>query len=58
MKERKMDGAWAYIAERRGAYTIYVGKPEANKLLDRTGRSWEDKIRLFRKWDCEMRPDG
>ena len=53
-----MDGAWAYIAERRGAYTIYVGKPEANKLLDRTGRSWEDKIRLFRKWDCEMRPDG
>ena len=53
-----MDRAWSCIEERRGAYRIFVGKPEANKQLDRTGRSWEDnKTQLFRKWDGEMGRD-
>lgn len=58
MKKHKMDGAWAYIAERRGAYRIFVGKPEANKPLGRMGRCLEDnKTGFFRKWDGEMGPD-
>jgi hypothetical protein len=58
MKKYKMEGAWAYIAERRGAYRLSVGKPEPNRPLGRTGRRWEDnKTRLFRKWDGEMGPD-
>jgi hypothetical protein len=37
MKKHKMDGAWAYIAERRGAYRIFVCKPEVNEPLDKNG---------------------
>jgi hypothetical protein len=60
MKKNKVDGAWAYIyiADRRGAYRIFVGKPEANRPLGRTGCRWEDnKTRLFRKWNGEMGPN-
>jgi hypothetical protein len=32
-----MDGAWAYIAERRGACRIFVGIPEVNEPLDKNG---------------------
>jgi len=39
MEKYKVDGAWAYLAERRGAYRIFMGKSEANKPLVRTGRS-------------------
>jgi len=43
MGKCKVDTAWAYLAERRGAYRIFVGKSEASKPLVRTGRSWDDK---------------
>jgi hypothetical protein len=30
----------------RNAYSIFVGKPEGNKLLGRPRRRWEDNIRM------------
>jgi hypothetical protein len=34
------------MAERRGAYRILVGKPEARRPLERPRRSWVDNIKM------------
>ena len=33
--------------ERRGVYRVFVGKPEGKRLLGRTGRRWEDNIKMY-----------
>ena len=41
-------------AERRGAYRIWVGKPERKRSLGRPGGRWEDNIKMDLKatqWD-------
>jgi hypothetical protein len=48
IKSRRM--GWAgYVArmgEKRGAYRILVGKPEARRPLGRPRRRWEDNIKV------------
>jgi hypothetical protein len=34
------------MGEKRNAYRIFVGKPEGKKSLGRTGRMWEDNIKM------------
>jgi hypothetical protein len=34
------------MREKRGAYRILVGKPEGKRPLGRTGRRWEDNIKM------------
>jgi len=39
-------GHLARIGERKGEYRGLVGKPEGNRQLGRTGRRWEDNIKM------------
>jgi hypothetical protein len=41
-----MGGACSAYGERRGLYTVLVGKPEGNRPLGRTRRRWEDNIKV------------
>jgi hypothetical protein len=42
------------MGERRGAYRVLVGKPEARIPLGRTRRRWEDNIKMdLREVDWE-----
>jgi len=34
------------MEELRNSYRIVVGRPEGRRWLQRTGRRWEDKIRM------------
>jgi hypothetical protein len=34
------------IGERKGVYSVLVGKPEGKRLLGRTGCRWEDNIKM------------
>ena len=47
MQEIKSEtGLVARVGERRGAYTVLVGKPEGNRPLERPRRGWEDNIEM------------
>ena len=40
------------MGERRGVYSVLVGKFEGKKPLGRPRRRWEEILRwIFRKWD-------
>ena len=39
-----MEGHVARVGERRGVYTVLVGKPEGKRPLRRTMHRWEDNI--------------
>jgi hypothetical protein len=39
-------GHVARMGERRGAYRALVGKPEGRRPLGRSGRRWEDNIKM------------
>ena len=41
-----MGGACSSYGERRGVYSVLVGKPEGKKPLGRTRRRWEDNIKM------------
>jgi len=47
-KWRRMGWAWhvAHMGERRGIYSILVGKPEGKRPLGRTRHRWEDNIKM------------
>jgi len=36
----------ARVGERRGVYSVLVGKPEGKRPLGRTRRRWEDNIKM------------
>ena len=48
IKSRRMKwvGHVARMMEERGVYRILVGKPEGKRPLGRTGRRWEDNIKM------------
>jgi hypothetical protein len=53
MKSRRVRwaGHVARMGERRGAYTVLVGKPEGSRQLGRPRRRWEDTIKMdLGKW--------
>jgi hypothetical protein len=35
------------MGERRGAYSVLVGKPEGRRPLGRPRRRWEDNIKIY-----------
>jgi hypothetical protein len=37
------------MGERRDAYSIFVGKPERNRLFGRLRGRWEDNIKMYLK---------
>jgi len=39
------------MGDRRGVYRILVGKPEGKRPLGRPRLTWEDNIKISRKWD-------
>jgi hypothetical protein len=41
-----MGGHVALMGERRGLYTVLVGKPDAKKPLGRPRHRWEDNIKI------------
>ena len=41
-----MGGVCSMYGERRGAYRAMVGKPEGKRPLGRSGRRWEDYIKM------------
>ena len=47
IKSRRMrrTGRVGLVGERRGAYRVLVGKPEAKGVLGRRKRKWEDNIK-------------
>jgi len=48
IKSRRMRwaGHVAHMGERRGAYTVLVGKHEGKRALRRPRRRWEDNIKM------------
>jgi len=48
-----MGGVCSTYGERRGAYTILVGKPEGKRSFGRPRCRWDDNKLIFRKWDGE-----
>jgi hypothetical protein len=48
IKSRRMGWAWhvALMGERRGLYSVLVGKPEEKRQLGRHRRGWEDNIKI------------
>jgi len=48
-------GHVARMGERRGAYRVFVGKPEGKRPLGRPRHRWEDNIKMdLQKWDAGM----
>ena len=41
-----MGGACSAYGERRGVFTVLVGKPERKRPLSRPSRRWEDNIKV------------
>jgi hypothetical protein len=35
------------LGEKRNAHSVLVGRPEANRLLERTNRRWKDVDRIY-----------
>jgi hypothetical protein len=48
MKSRKLRwaGHVACMGERRGAYSVLMGKPEGRRPLGRPRRRWDDNIKM------------
>jgi len=48
IKSRRMRwaGHVARMGERRGVYSVFVGKPEGKRPLGRPRRRWEDNIKM------------
>jgi hypothetical protein len=48
IKSRRMRwaGHVAYMGGRRGAYKVFVGRPDGKRPLRRTGHRWEDNIKM------------
>jgi hypothetical protein len=42
----RMVGHVARVGERRGVYTVLVGKPEGKRPLGRPRLRWEDNIKM------------
>jgi hypothetical protein len=51
----RWDGHVAHIEEWRGIYRVLVGKKEGKRPLGRPRRRWGYNIKIFRKWDLEVR---
>jgi hypothetical protein len=54
IKSRRMkwEGHVGRVGEKRGVYSVLVGKPEGKRPLGRPRRRWVDNIKIiFRKWD-------
>jgi hypothetical protein len=49
IKSRRMRlaGHVAHMGERRGAYSVLMGKPQDRRSLGRPGHRWEDNIKMF-----------
>jgi len=45
-REIRWAGHVAYVGERRGVYSVLVGKPEGKRQLGRRRRRWEDNIMI------------
>jgi hypothetical protein len=41
--------SWYLLSIIKNAYTVLVGKPEGNRLLDKLRRTWEDNIKTYIK---------
>jgi hypothetical protein len=46
IKKNEKGGACGMYGERRGAYSILVGRPEGRRQLVRPRRRWEDNIKI------------
>ena len=46
IQKNEMGGACSVYGERRGVYSVSVGKPERKRPLGRTRRRWEDNIKM------------
>ena len=48
-------GYVARLGGKRGAYRVWVGKPEGKRPFGRHTLRWEDNIKwMFKKWDGRM----
>ena len=48
-------GYVARLGGKRGAYRVWVGKPEGKRPFGRHRLRWEDNIKwMFKKWDERM----
>jgi hypothetical protein len=58
IKSRRMRwaGHVARLGERRGAYSVLVGKPEGRRPLGRPRRRWEDVCNVGRSWQATNVP--
>ena len=56
IKSRRMRWAGHVVrmGERRGVYSVLVGKPEGQRPLGRPRRRWEDNIKMDLQWDVEV----
>jgi hypothetical protein len=46
IEKNEMGGVCSAYRKRRGAYWIFVGKPEGKRPLRRTRRKWEDNVKM------------
>jgi len=47
-----MGGTCSALGERRGVYSVLVGKPERERPLGRPRRKWEENMKMgLRDWD-------
>jgi hypothetical protein len=46
IKKNGMGGALALAEERKGAYSVLVGKSEGKSIFGRPRRRWEDNIKM------------
>ena len=47
IEENGISGHVACMGERRGIYSVLVGKPEGKRPLGRSRRRWEDNIKMY-----------
>jgi len=54
IKSRRTRMAWhgTYTGERRGTYSVLVGKPDENRKFGRPRHRWEDNIKMDYKEIC------
>jgi hypothetical protein len=46
IKTNELGGPCSTYGERRGAYGVFVGKPEGRRLLERPRRRWKNNIKM------------
>jgi hypothetical protein len=46
VKKTEMGRTCSMYGERRGAYSVLVGKPQGRRQLERPRRRWEDNIKI------------